>query len=441
MNRMTQWRKNPAMVWNDIDYSYGDLLGILEIWEKEQFMQEIWVSNVVGIKGDFSPKVCALLLALIKSDKIIVPLTRAAKEGSTEFFDIAETQTIVSFDEYENYKIEHRKIQIKNLLTQRLIQSGEAGLVIFSSGSTGRSKASLHNFKKLLEKLKMRRQRLVTMSFLRFDHIGGINTLFYTFANGGSIVTINNRDPGEVCRLIERHKIELLPTSPTFLNLLLISEAYLGRDLSSLKLISYGTEVMQEGVLKRLKKIFPNVQLLQTYGLSEIGILRSKSRSCDSLWVKVGGEGYETRVVDGVLWLRAQSAMMGYLNYPNPFTEDGWFNTGDAVEVDGEYIRFLGRKSELINVGGEKVFPAEVENVVQMMEEVEDVVVNAEPNPILGHIVIARVKLKKNAKPKKFRKRLRMYCREKLARYKIPQKVFIVSNHMHGERFKKRRLS
>ena len=103
-------------------------------------------------------------------------------------------------------------------------------------------------------------------------------------------------------------------------------------------------------MFEALNKIFPQVKILQTYGLIELGVLRSKSKKNDSLWVKIGGEGYKTRIIDGILQIQARSAMLGYLNAPSPFTEDGWFKTGDTVEVDGEYIKILGRKSEIINV-------------------------------------------------------------------------------------------
>ena len=99
--------------------------------------------------------------------------------------------------------------------------------------------------------------------------------------------------------MIERYKVELLPTSPTFLNLILISEEYKNYDLSSLKIITYGTEPMPETTLGRLNKIFPKIKFTQTYGLSEVGILRSKSK-VQFLWVKIG-EDYKTRVVDGML--------------------------------------------------------------------------------------------------------------------------------------------
>jgi acyl-CoA synthetase (AMP-forming)/AMP-acid ligase II len=154
----------------------------------------------------------------------------------------------------------------------------------------------------------------------------------------------------------------------------------------------------------------------------------------------VGGEGFETRIVKGLLEIKARSAMLGYLNAPSPFTADGWFITGDAVETDGDYIRILGRKSELINVGGEKVYPAEVESVLQSMDGVEEVVVNGEPNPLTGNIVVARVKLSTAEGLGSFRRRMRAFCSGRLARFMIPHKVVIVTSELHGDRFKKMRL-
>jgi acyl-CoA synthetase (AMP-forming)/AMP-acid ligase II len=155
--------------------------------------------------------------------------------------------------------------------------------------------------------------------------------------------------------------------------------------------------------------------------------------------MQVGGEGFETRVVDGLLEIRAQSAMLGYLNHESPFTEDGWFRTGDAVDVDGDYIRVLGRKSEIINIGGEKVYPAEVESVLQLMEGVEDATVHGQPSAITGQMVVARVKLVSDEPPQEFRRRLQAHCREHLPRFKIPQKVELAEESMHSARFKKTR--
>jgi acyl-coenzyme A synthetase/AMP-(fatty) acid ligase len=439
IERMGQWKDETAIIWRDQEFTYQQILDRVGFWGRELDLYNIQSGKVVALEGDYSLNSCSLLLSLIKKKAIIVPLTEAVRAHRQEFLDIAEVEALITISDNDNWQIEEHRRTIDNPLTQSLIDIQEPGLVLFSSGSTGKSKASLHNFSKLLEKFKVERHRMCTLNFLLFDHIGGINTLFYTLANGGTVVTTRDRNPDSTCRLIERYKVELLPTTPTFLNLLLISEAYRDYDLSSLKMITYGTEVMPESTLKGLHAALPYVHLLQTYGLSEVGILRSKSRDSESLWVKVGGEGFETKVVDGTLWIRADSAMIGYLNAPNPFTEDGWFPTGDLVETDGDYLRILGRESEIINVGGEKVYPAEVESVLQMMEGVLEVVVNGEKNPITGQIIKARVKLTTGEKVSDFRKRMRDFCREKMASYKIPQKVVIASEEMYSQRFKKMR--
>jgi len=145
--------------------------------------------------------------------------------------------------------------------------------------------------------------------------------------------------------------------------------------------------------------------------------------------------------MNGILQIKAKSAMLGYLNAPSPFTEDGWFNTGDAVEVDGEYIRILGRKSEMINVGGEKVFPTEVENVIQAMDNVAEAIVYGEKNPIVGNIVCARVRLLKDEDRGAFIARLKKFCRERLQSFKVPVKVEVVDSKQYSDRFKKIRSS
>ena len=323
LERMTEWRDTPAIVWHDEAYTYGALLEKVSFWKSQLDTFEIGAGQVVALEGDYSPNACALLLALIDHGAIAVPLTEAVKAQREEFMSVTEVQAVITFDDADNGHVERRDSVVTNPLTLRLIELGEPGLVLFSSGSTGKSKAALHNFTPLLEKYKERRRQNCTLTFLLLDHIGGINTLFQTLSNGGTAVSVRSRDPEVVCQAIERHKVQLLPTSPTFLNMLLMSEAYRHHDLSSLALITYGTEVMPESTLKRMREAFPEVRLLQGYGLSELGILGSRSKDSDSLWVRVGGEGFETKVQDGTLWIRAQSAMMGYLNAPSPFDEEG----------------------------------------------------------------------------------------------------------------------
>jgi len=164
---------------------------------------------------------------------------------------------------------------------------------------------------------------------------------------------------------------------------------------------------------KKINKIFRNVKLQQTYGLIEVGVLRSKSERNDSLWVRLGGENYATRIVNGILQIKSDSTMLGYLNAPSPFTKDGWFVTGDKVEVKGKYFKILGRESEIINVGGEKVYPAEVESVIQKIENVAEVTVFGKKNPLMGNIVCAKVRLSEEIDHDKFVKELKKFCQNK----------------------------
>jgi acyl-CoA synthetase (AMP-forming)/AMP-acid ligase II len=144
--------------------------------------------------------------------------------------------------------------------------------------------------------------------------------------------------------------------------------------------------------------------------------------------------------VDGVLQIKADAAMLGYLNAPSPFTEDGYFITGDRVEQEGDYLRFLGRDSELINVGGQKVFPAEVEAVLLECDVVGEVVVYGQPNPITGKIVCADVQLRGAHDESEARRALKKFCAQRLEPFKVPVKIRFVESGLTSDRMKRLRI-
>jgi acyl-CoA synthetase (AMP-forming)/AMP-acid ligase II len=275
------------------------------------------------------------------------------------------------------------------------------------------------------------------------DHFGGFNTFLSCFAYGGVAVCPTDRNPENVAKVIEESKANLLPTTPTFLNLLLAGKFDKQFNLSSIELITYGTEMMTAATLKAVSESFPNAVLKQTYGMSELGVLQSKSEDKNSLWVKVGGAGFNIKVIDDILWVKSKSNMIGYLNAPNPFDDDGWLCTGDEVEVDGDYIRFKGRKSEIVNVGGKKVFPSEVEGVILSFENIKDVTVYASTHPIMGQVAHAKISTIRKVETREFIERLRKFCNEKLAKYKVPVKFILTDegDTHHNARFKKDRKS
>ena len=437
LQRMEQVREAPALATPDGTHTYGELLARVTTWGERLANMGLPPGSVVTVEGDYGADTIAVFLALALAGHVIVPLSSDSAPQHDACRDVAQVEARVLRDGTP-WRL-HGPRRPDHPIYATLRERWHPGLVLFSSGSTGQSKAAVHDLTVLLEKYEMARHRYRTLVFLLLDHIGGVNTLFYTLSNGGTIVVPKERRPTAVCDAIERHRVEVLPTSPTFLNLLLLSGEPAWRDLSSLRLITYGTEPMPASTLAKVSRGFPGVRLLQTYGMTEVGILHSQSRSSDSLWVRVGGSGFETKIVDGRLWIRARSSMLGYLNRPSPFDADGFLDTGDVVEADGEWIRFLGRKDEIINVGGSKVYPAEVTSVLLEMDGVTDALVYGEPHVITGQIVAATVQLAGPEQPWEFKVRMRRHCVERLAAYKVPAKVRVTNGPLHSTRFKRQR--
>ena len=203
--------------------------------------------------------------------------------------------------------------------------------------------------------------------------------------------------------------------------------------MSSVQLVTYGAEPMPESTLARLPEVFPQAVFKQTYGLSELGVLQSASPAKDSLWLRVGGQDFETKIVSGVLHIRSRSNMLGYLNASSPIDLDGWMNTGDVVEADGDLIKVVGRESDVINVGGQKVFPTEVEAVLLEDPGVAQATVFAIPHPVLGQVVGARISLLEGDEPRDGTlARLKAHCKGRLQKYKVPMRFEVVDMERHG---------
>jgi len=438
LQRMRQRKSQTAIIWRDEVISYSDFFERIELWENRLCDYQITAGTVCGILSDYSPQTCALIFALMQAKAIVVPFTPEIENEMPALQEIAGVQRLFRFDENDEWAVEHFDESRQNDLVESFREKDMPGLIVFTSGSTGKPKGILHNCERVMQKFVKERPGWRTVLFLMMDHFGGFNTLLSAFAYGGTAICLPNRTPDAVCQAIQQSHADLLPTTPTFLNLLITSGSYKNYDLSSIKLITYGTEVMPDATLQKVKTIFPNARLKQTYGLSELGVLRSKSENDASPWVKIGGDGFETKVIDDVLWVRSQANMVGYLNAPNAFDADGWMCTGDQVEVRGEYMRILGRKSDLINVGGQKVFPVEVENILLEAENICEASVFAQPHAIMGQVAYAKISLKTPEDPILLSERLRKHCLKKMARYKVPLRFTVVpEDEMHSERFKK----
>lgn len=440
LDRMAGFGERPAVYFRGQELSYAAFTTRIAEWSTRLSELNVREGSVAGVLGEFSPATCSLLFALMGIGAIAVPLTRATEYDLGRFAAIAGVEFMIEIDAQDKEHVRALPGVSTNALIATFRKVRRPGLVVFTSGSTGEPKGILHDCDRIFKKFLEPRASWRTILFLLMDHFGGFNTFCGAFAYGGTAICVDDRSPVSVCRAIQDGRATLLPTTPTFLNLLLASKVYRAYDLTSIQLITYGTEVMPESTLSRIEAMFPNAEVKQTYGLSELGVLRSKSEGASSVWVRLGGRGFETKVVDGILWVRSEANMVGYLNAPSPFDADGWMCTGDHVEVKGDLMRILGRKSDMINVGGQKVFPAEVESVLLDAPNVREATVYGRPHPMMGNIVAANVALIEPEEPEAVSERLRAYCAGKLQRYKVPMRFSIVREEMqHTDRFKKRR--
>jgi acyl-coenzyme A synthetase/AMP-(fatty) acid ligase len=436
--RLAQHGEQDCLVCDGQTHSAAQLIAGFKSARTQVDKLGLGAGQVVGLRADYSLGSIAALFALLDARSTVAMLPR--DRDAAPLLADAHAAGLLEVDTKGAWHWQAAaQTPPPHPLLDALAARGEPGVVLFTSGSTGRPKAALQGLERFLHKFQKPGKRLRTLAFLLFDHVAGLDTLFYTLSSGGVVVVPRNRSPAAIARLIEEAHVEVLSASPSFLRLLCMAGDAANADLSSLKIITYGSEPMDPHTLALLNVRFPDLTISQKYGTTETGSPRSVSRANDSLWLKLGGDGIETRVVDGVLHLRSEGTILGYLNAPSPIDIEGWYCTGDLVEADGEWIRFRGRTADRINVGGEKVSPAEVEHALLALDFVREAVVAGEPNAILGQIVTARVVLDDNVDENGALQRIRAHCRAQLEPYKVPVKVRFETGSLSSARQKLKR--
>ncbi|WP_096023011.1 ANL family adenylate-forming protein [Campylobacter lanienae] len=412
-----------AIIFKGQKFSYQELIDKIYEYQK-LFKTQISNSDIVALKAIYSFENIAIFLALYLNKNIIALLPNSP--NLDEYLKISNANKLIN----SNHQIQI--ISPTNTTIKAL--NNQSGLIIFSSGTLSKPKAIIHNLDNMIENLKGKRPKsLKIILFLLFDHIGGINTLLSGLMSGSTLIIASDFSPKNICELISKYKANILPTTPSFLNLLLITKEYENHDLSSLKLITYGTERMDENILIRLKNIFKNTKFIQTFGTSETGILPTISKSSTSTYFKLNPNEY--KIENGKLFLRSKTMFLGYMGLEN---NDKWFDSGDLIECDENgYIKIVGRDKEVINVGGKKLTASEVESCILELSQIKDALVYALPCELLGQMVACDVVCDL---PKTEAKELiKSHCKAKLERYKIPLKINVVDKINITNRFKKDR--
>ena len=392
---------------------------------------------VIAIQTAGTMHALAAVLAIVRLKQVALPLSSEMPMAEqVEQQRIAGATFVLSAEGLRSQPPIANASKLINQLSAR----GHAGLILFSSGTSGEPKGMLHDLNALLDRYREVRPRADrTVQLLLADHIGGLDSAFRTLFAGSTLVVPEARSALAVGAAIERHNVNILPASPTFLNLMLLAHVTEKFDCSSLEVIAYGAEPMSARLLGRLVKAFPNVAFQQKFGTSETGAIRIKSQSTDSVYFRIEDSGVEWRVQDEELWLKTSSRILGYLNADESSLEaDGWYRTGDLVEeAEAGYLRIIGRRSQLINVGGQKVHPAEVEQVIAEIEGVEACSVYAKPAAVTGSIVACVIVPSSNQDLRTWKRLIRQHCRGRIADWKIPVAVELRAELSMTDRLKR----
>ncbi|MEY8039828.1 FadD3 family acyl-CoA ligase [Saccharopolyspora cebuensis] len=323
--------------------------------------------------------------------------------------------------------------------------------VLFTSGTTGRSKGAMSAHRQALAVADAWAERT---GLTEADRYLVINPFFHSFGykagilaallRGATVVPQRTFDAGAALRLIAAERITVLPGAPTIYQVLLDHPDRHRHDLSSLRIAVTGAATVPVALVRRMRRELAFEHVLTAYGLTEavVATMCHRGDEPDAVARTSGrpAAGFEVRVVDpdgrplgpgepGEVLLRGPNVMLGYLDDPAAtaaaIDDRGWLRTGDAGVLDeAGYLSITDRIKDMYICGGFNVYPAEVEQVLARLPGIADAAVVGAPDARLGEVGKAYLVRRGGAEPSATE--VIAHCREHLANFKVPRQVEFV---------------
>jgi acyl-CoA synthetase (AMP-forming)/AMP-acid ligase II len=323
----------------------------------------------------------------------------------------------------------------------------------FTSGTTGNPKGVLHCFNTTLNTCEIFNRELgVTEREVMLDYLPvGLNwgymTLVQSAMAGARLVLMERFSAEAALELIEKERVTYIPTAPASIVAMLNSPTLRQRDLSSLRLVITGGASAAVETIKAFQAAVPHAKLVELYGMLETGYHCFTRLTDDPL--KVNGtvgrcvEEMGIRILDddghdvprgevGEIAAVGPSVHMGYLDNPaanrDAFTSDGWFRTGDLgyfADAEGN-VRIAGRKKEIVNRGGKKYFPREIEELLYEHPKIVQAAIVGAPDPRLGEKNCLCAIVKEGATLTL--DEVVAFLRGRVADYKLPEALVVMSD-------------
>jgi len=298
------------------------------------------------------------------------------------------------------------------------IKNSQSEITLFTSGTTGFTRKFTHPLKNLIRKINVSEERKNDVWGFAFNptHVAGVQVFFQAILNQNLLVNVFLAPKDFIIDSIKQYKITNLSSTPTFYRLLLpLKESF-----DSVTKITVGGEKSDSHLISEIEKAFPNGRINNVYGSTETGPLFSSQN--DEFFVQEKHIGL-IKVVDDELYIHKD--LFGKTSQLNLI--DDFYATGDLIEWiddDQRKFRFTSRKNELINVGGYKVNPYEVEDELTQHENIRNVRVYGKSNAVLGNIICCDIELHPNSELKE--EDVRFFLNGKIQNFKIPRKISFV---------------
>ncbi len=448
-------QENPdqtAMVEGDTTVTYDQLFIIITEIAADLKTIGIGRGSLVGLRFPNSIAYVAITFALWEIEAIVVPIGLELKK--TEVDDLCHIMQLNAVIQDHgadhdvrkkgkgcpvSYFVDHRSSVIENRYIEK-----DIAFIRFTSGTTGVSKGVVLSHRAICERIEAVNQTLRisaddTILWLLCMAHHFVSTILLYIAKSATIVVVNKMFAGSILDAANKVKATVLYASPFHYSLLAADTS--DAMLSSIRIALSTTIDLPDTVFHHFYERF-RLPIVQAYGIIEIGIV---CMNTDEPSRKVGSVGrllpaYEMKVKNtdcypdeshlcGELWFRGPGFFDAYFSPwadVGTILEDGWFDTGDIGWVDNEgYVYLFARKKDVINIAGMKVFPQEIEAVLNLHPDVEESFVYGLKDKRFGELVAADI-IPKGSPESISKNGILQYCRQRLASYKIPEEIKIV---------------
>jgi len=315
-----------------------------------------------------------------------------------------------------NVNLKNKIIINDNNFIDLICDANRWSVTLFTSGTTGLPKKISHSFDSISRSVKVdfRKNKDVWGYAYNPTHIAGLQVFFQALLNLNSLINIFGKTKEEIYRVVERYGVTNISATPTFFRLLLPYN----KILPTVKRITFGGEKFDNILAQEILQVFPHAKVLNIYASTEAGtVIASKG---DRFEISEKNKEKVRILKDELL---VHESMLG--DNSGIKMDEGWYHTGDLVKVvkrDPLTFEILQRSNEMINVGGYKVNPYEVEEILNSHDAVLASKVYSKKNSLLGNVVIADVVKTADI----LEKELRKYLKDKLQAFKLPRIINFV---------------